>query len=489
MSLAARLILAAVFGVAALAKLADRLGSEQAARDFGVPERLAGPVAVVIPVAELLAAGLLLVPQSARAGSVLALALLGLFSAGIIRAMSHGEAPDCHCFGTLHSEPAGVRTLMRNGLLIAIAVVPLAAASPGASPWRWIDGLDTTQTWLLAAVVALAVALAAQSAFLVSLLRQHGRILIRLDALELGSASPGAAVPGQAGYGLPVGDPAPDFELPDVTGRPVALAYLRAAGRPVLLLFTDPECGPCSALMPEIAGWQREYTDVVTIALVSRGSAREHDAEVREHGLANVLLQADRETAEAFNCQATPSALLVGAEGAVAAPAAAGAEAIKALVAAAVNEGPPDLEVIRSTVSALQIGAPAPQLSLHDLDGKPIELSDPDAGHRLLLFWNPACGFCQTMVSDLRRWESRTRKDAPELVLLSAGTAADNRALEFRSRIVLDPSFTAGSLFGATGTPSAILLDPGGRVHAPLSVGAPAVMALANHATLTASSD
>jgi hypothetical protein len=52
---------------------------------------------------------------------------------------------------------------------------------------------------------------------------------------------------------------------------------------------------------------------------------------------------------------------------------------------------------------------------------------------------------------------------------------------------VLDPSFTAASLFGATGTPSAILLDAGGRIHAPLSVGAPAVMALANQATLAAS--
>jgi hypothetical protein len=35
--------------------------------------------------------------------------------------MARGEAPDCHCFGQLHSESAGWRTLARNGLLAAIA--------------------------------------------------------------------------------------------------------------------------------------------------------------------------------------------------------------------------------------------------------------------------------------------------------------------------------------------------------------------------------
>lgn len=41
--LAARLMLALVFAVAGLAKLADRPGSRQALRDFGLPTRLAAP--------------------------------------------------------------------------------------------------------------------------------------------------------------------------------------------------------------------------------------------------------------------------------------------------------------------------------------------------------------------------------------------------------------------------------------------------------------
>jgi hypothetical protein len=51
--LAARVVLALVFGVAGLAKLADRAGSRQALRDFGVPGWVAHPVGVLLPLVEL----------------------------------------------------------------------------------------------------------------------------------------------------------------------------------------------------------------------------------------------------------------------------------------------------------------------------------------------------------------------------------------------------------------------------------------------------
>ncbi|MCL4488183.1 MAG: DoxX family membrane protein [Chloroflexi bacterium] len=58
--LAARLLLALVFAVAGLAKLADRPGSRQALRDFGLPTRLAGPLGVLLPLIELVVAFALL---------------------------------------------------------------------------------------------------------------------------------------------------------------------------------------------------------------------------------------------------------------------------------------------------------------------------------------------------------------------------------------------------------------------------------------------
>ena len=49
----ARIVLAAVFALAAVTKLADLDGARRAARDFGVPERLAPAVGTLLPVAEL----------------------------------------------------------------------------------------------------------------------------------------------------------------------------------------------------------------------------------------------------------------------------------------------------------------------------------------------------------------------------------------------------------------------------------------------------
>ena len=51
--LAIRMLLAAVFAVAGIAKLRDLDGSRGAMRDFGVPANLAGPAGVLLPVAEL----------------------------------------------------------------------------------------------------------------------------------------------------------------------------------------------------------------------------------------------------------------------------------------------------------------------------------------------------------------------------------------------------------------------------------------------------
>src|SRR4051794_29182842 len=107
LELIARFVLFAVFAVAGLTKLADRPGSREALVAFGVPERLASPGAAALPVAELAVAVLLIPAATAAIGAVGALVLLLGFCAGIVRSMIRGEAPDCHCFGQLHSEPVG----------------------------------------------------------------------------------------------------------------------------------------------------------------------------------------------------------------------------------------------------------------------------------------------------------------------------------------------------------------------------------------------
>src|SRR5688500_8385490 len=118
--LVARLVLAAVFAVAAVGKFLDLEGSVKATRGFGVPERLARPIGVALPFIELLAAALLLPVSTAQLGAIVASILLIGFLAGMLNSLRQGEAPDCHCFGTFHSEPVGPSTIVRNAVLLAI---------------------------------------------------------------------------------------------------------------------------------------------------------------------------------------------------------------------------------------------------------------------------------------------------------------------------------------------------------------------------------
>src|SRR6058998_3237233 len=81
------------------------------------------------------------------------------------------------------------------------------------------------------------------------LLRQNGRILLRLDELEkrLNELEFGGA---DEPEGLPLGSEAPAFELPDLAGGRKSLAQFR--GQPVLLVFFNSECGFCREMIPKL---------------------------------------------------------------------------------------------------------------------------------------------------------------------------------------------------------------------------------------------
>src|SRR5262245_18134513 len=130
----ARVVLAAVFLTAGLAKLADREGSRQAMRDFGVPAPLAGPLGTLLPVVELAVAAALVFPDPAWAGALAAGVLLLVFVQTIAVNLARGRRPDCHCFGQLHSAPAGWSTLLRNLALALVASFVVIAGADDVGP-------------------------------------------------------------------------------------------------------------------------------------------------------------------------------------------------------------------------------------------------------------------------------------------------------------------------------------------------------------------
>jgi methylamine dehydrogenase accessory protein MauD len=334
--LIARLLLALVFVVAGAAKLADPKGSRQAIVDFGVPAALAAPLGILLPLAELAVAAALIPASTAWWGAVGALALLLSFVVGIGNSLARGRKPDCHCFGQLHSSPAGWKTLARNAALAAVAgfIVWQGYQSAGPSATGWLSSPSAAQIVALIFGLVMLGLLVGTWWFLLQLVRQNGRLLSRVEVLEGSLLASGVAPSANgSGEGLPVGATAPDFELPGLNGERLTLDSLLASGKPVVLLFTDPNCGPCIEMLPEIARWQEEYTGRLTISLISGGGLKESRAKTSEHGLRDVLLEADGEISDKYEVHGTPSAVLVQPDGTIGSAVAGGREAIEALMA------------------------------------------------------------------------------------------------------------------------------------------------------------
>jgi len=130
--------------------------------------------------------------------------------------------------------------------------------------------------------------------------------------------------------------------------------------------------------------------------------------------------------------------------------------------------------------ACLEIGEAAPDFSLPDLSGKLVHLSDFQGTPTLVLFWRPSCGCCQHLLPHLVAWEAQPPEESPRLLLVSTGSVADNQALGLRSPIVLEQADRSiGKMFGATGTPTAVLIDAEGRIASDLAEGLPAILALA----------
>ena len=89
--------------------------------EFGVPAALAGPLGVLLPLAEVSVALALLFAKSAWTGAISALSILILFTAAIIVNVARGRTPDCNCFGQIHAAPIGWSTVARNGALAIVA--------------------------------------------------------------------------------------------------------------------------------------------------------------------------------------------------------------------------------------------------------------------------------------------------------------------------------------------------------------------------------
>ncbi len=317
-----------------------------------------------------------------------------------------------------------------------------------------------------------AIGLAGAALFLMGwlgwqLLRQNGRILLRLDELEqrLNELEFGGD---EEPEGLLLGSEAPTFDLPDLAGERKSLAQFR--GQPVLLIFFNPDCGFCRELSPKLAaldiGSRRGVEADPTISqannrlltssatagqplplLLSTGDAEKNRQFFAEHKVSYpVLLQTDGEVAKAYQTHGTPSGYLIGPDGKIASELVMGVDALLKLARGNSAHEPdhphtstlspdggegvwrtgegesPDpanrfskRSLTRSKLKrdGLKVGTPAPDFRLPRLDGQgDLTLSELRGKRVLLVFSSPGCGPCNALAPELEAFHRKqTRRE------------------------------------------------------------------------------
>ncbi len=306
-----RFALSVIFGVAGAAKLLDLRGTREAVTNFGVPPSFAKALAFILALTEIGIALGLLFAKSARQSALAASALLMIFVVAIGVNLLRGRAPECHCFGQLYSRPLGWPALARN-LVFAVCAVFVF----------WQVQLETeTATAAEYASKALSASLFLAVAAVTTLLLLWNRRKRNVaNDRDTGSR------------GLALHSPAPAFDLASYEGNRGSLDQLLHKGKPLLLIFTNPNCGPCVTLFEEVGEWQRDHSEQITIALITQGTIKENFVNVTRNSLANVLLQQKHEVAEAYQATVTPTAVVVSLDREIASQVAAGAEEIRHLL-------------------------------------------------------------------------------------------------------------------------------------------------------------
>jgi hypothetical protein len=223
-------------------------------------------------------------------------------------------------------------------------------------------------TGVVVGLIAGLLGLVALTVVVVRLRRAVHELDARLAALD--APLPATPVAGRPLVeGLPPGIPAPPFTLPSLSGGTETLETLCAANRPMVLIFWNPDALACAALLPEIAGWQREYASAITVSVVGHGSPDDLRAAIGDTTVAHVLVDRTGEVAPRYHVWATPTGVLVHMDGTIGSPLAVSGEATRNLIAMVAGVPPKRVAPARTAEAAvfwLRGGHPQKSAFVHD---------------------------------------------------------------------------------------------------------------------------
>ncbi len=155
------------------------------------------------------------------------------------------------------------------------------------------------------------VVLIANGGILVQMVQQQKRLLERFEELESPQDNTGAV---HLPEGLEIGEPAPSFTLPDLTGRMVEMTDFH--GSRTLVLFWNPACSFCGQMVDDLKAWDANPPpEAPNLLVVSTGTV---EANVSMGLHSTVVLDEDFRTGNAFKAMGTPASVLVDADGNIA---------------------------------------------------------------------------------------------------------------------------------------------------------------------------
>ena len=252
----------------------------------------------------------------------------------------------------------------------------------------------------------------------------------------------------------------------------------------MVLVFVSPSCGPCHQLVPDLAQWQDDLAADVTVALITE-RALVPDAS-KFDTFRNVLLDDRKAVAEAYHITGTPSAVVILPTGHIGTSVLNGPEAIRRHIAATFTAGQrtnqgdaPALLIERPRAEAQLVGLRLPDLSLPTSTGELLSIVALRGINTVFVFWNPRCGFCQEMISELAGWERENTGKTPRLVIVSSEPPGLG---SMRSTVLIDGDFRFGGACGISGTPSALATDSEGLVVEPVALGSKSILELLRRA-------
>lgn len=301
---AAPLVLAIVLAGAGAAKLSD--DDARVAMEWDLmraPKRLNRRwLRRAHPWSEILLGGALLVSNGILGALVAcgALILCIAYTVLVIQAMKVPGAT-CSCFGSERAAALTWRTVLRNVLLVLLALVAVISATYQGSPLAQAMDTPTVMTWEVAIVVAMTVA------YLIADSGEQGRETSTRQAVA--GSSEDRADPEVADY---VRTLTPRARVREADGTPVDL-YRVSQGQAQLLLFVAPGCVHCEAVASHISEWTAAMPQIGIHFVVAGTASQLRDR--RPEWVEYAWYDYDRAAAQMLQCDSTPSAVLLGTDG------------------------------------------------------------------------------------------------------------------------------------------------------------------------------